>query len=188
MKSLYTKAHGPLLELKFLKLGLQWYTEIKSLPTSPDFDCISDPPKYILFNKKDKDKVFWYPLETFSGRRRNITSIHDTIRITTSPWLLKQMVVILELRMNCDVALVYMNSELDLVSGNSDLDLVSMDKYQCLKNIKNELGQLSGVYEQWTRSGGWKQWSWSCKYGQISISEEYEEWTRPVIWCIWTVN
>ena len=52
-----------------------------------------------------------------------------------------------------------MNSELDLVSGNSDLDLVSMDKYQCLKNIKNELGQLSGVYEQWTRSGEWEQWS-----------------------------
>ena len=46
--SLYTEVHEPPLHLRFYKLGLQYYTKIKFLPTNPAHDCILNP-KYQLF-------------------------------------------------------------------------------------------------------------------------------------------
>ena len=73
MESLYSEAHEPSLKLRFTKLRLQYYRE-KAIKTFGF--CM----KHIL---KDTDI--------------SLTNIHDTIQLSSPPWLLKQPVVILDL-------------------------------------------------------------------------------------------
>ena len=99
VESLYSEAYEPPLKLRFTKLGLQYYTKIKSLPTNPAHDCIFNPKQQTLFNQKEK------AIKTFGLRMKpileeadiSLTNIHDTVQLSSSPWLLKQPVVILDL-------------------------------------------------------------------------------------------
>ena len=96
VESLYSEAYEPPLKLRIIKLGLQYYCELKSLPINPDHDCIFYPKQKSLVDQKEKT------IKPFGLRMKHIleetdillTSIHDTIHLSSPPWLLKQPVVI----------------------------------------------------------------------------------------------
>ena len=54
VESLYSEAYEPPLKLRFTKLGLQYYSKIKSLPTNPAHDCIFNSKHQTLFNEREK--------------------------------------------------------------------------------------------------------------------------------------
>ena len=97
--SLYSEAYEPPLKIRFTKLGLQYYTKIKSIPTNPAYDCIFNPKNQTLFNQKEK------AIKTFGLRMKPILeeanipigNIHDSLQLSSPPWLLKQSKVILDL-------------------------------------------------------------------------------------------
>ena len=43
VESLYSEAYEPPLKLRFTKLGLQYYSKLKSLPSNPAYDCTFNP-------------------------------------------------------------------------------------------------------------------------------------------------
>ena len=99
VESLYSEAYEPPLKLRFTKLGLQYYSKIKSLPTNSAHDCISNFKHQTLFNEKEK------PIKTFGLRMKtilenaniSIKNIHDTVQLNSPPWLLEKSEVILDL-------------------------------------------------------------------------------------------
>ena len=54
VESLYSEAYEPPRKLRFTKLGLQYYSKIKSLPINPAHDCIFNSKHQTLFNEKEK--------------------------------------------------------------------------------------------------------------------------------------
>ena len=98
MESLYSEAYKPPLKLRFTKLGLQYYSKLKSLPSNPVYDCIFNPKQQNLFEEREKTiKSFGLHMKHILEDRHFITKIHDTIQLSSPPWLLKQPVVILDL-------------------------------------------------------------------------------------------
>ena len=99
VEHLYSEVYEPPLKLRIIKLGLQYYCKLKSLPTTPAHDCIFYPKQKSLFDQKEKT------IKPFGLRMKHIleeidisfTSIHDTIHLSSPPWLLKQPVFILDL-------------------------------------------------------------------------------------------
>ena len=99
VESLYSEAYEPPLKLRFTKLGLQYYSKIKSLPTNPAHDCIFNSKHQTLFNVKEK------AIKTFGLRMKpilenaniSIKNIHDTVQLNSAPWLLEKSEVILDL-------------------------------------------------------------------------------------------
>ena len=99
VESLYSEAYEPPLKLRFTKLGLQYYSKIKSLPTNPAHDFIFNSKHQTLFNKKEK------AIKTFGLRMKpilenaniSIKNIHDTVQLNSPPWLLEKSEVILDL-------------------------------------------------------------------------------------------
>ena len=95
----YSEAYEPPLEFRIIKSGLQYYCKLKSLPTNPAHDCIFYPKQKSLFDQKEKT------IKPFGLRMKHIleetdislTSIHDTIHLSSSPWLIKQPIFILDL-------------------------------------------------------------------------------------------
>ena len=98
-ESLYSEAYEPSLKLRFMKLGLQYYCKLKSLPTYPAPDCIFYPKQQSLFDQKEKT------IKPFGPRIKHLleeidislTSIHGTIHLSSPSWLLKHPVVIVDL-------------------------------------------------------------------------------------------
>ena len=99
VESLYSEAYEPPLKLSFTKLGLQYYSKLKSLPSNLADDCTFNPKQQNLFEQREKT------IKTFGLRMKHIledtvislTNIHNTIQLISPPWLLKQPVVILDL-------------------------------------------------------------------------------------------
>ena len=99
MESLYSEAYKQSLKLRFTKLGLQYYSKLKSLPSNPAYDCTFNPKQQNLFEQREKI------IKTFGLRMKNILrdtdilliNIHNTIQLSSPPKLLKQLVVILDL-------------------------------------------------------------------------------------------
>ena len=99
MESLYSEAYEPPLKLRFTKLGFQYYSKIKSLPTNSAHDCIFNSKHQTLFNVKEK------AIKTFGLRMKpilenaniSIKNIHDTVQLNCPPWLLEKSEVILDL-------------------------------------------------------------------------------------------
>ena len=91
LESLYSDAYEPPLKLRIIELGLQYYCKLKSLLTNPAHDCIFYPKQKSLFDQKEKT------IKPFDLRMKHIleetdislTSIHDTIHLSSPPWLLK---------------------------------------------------------------------------------------------------
>ena len=87
VESLYSEAYEPPRKLRFPKLGLQYYSKIKSLPTNPAHDCIFNSKHQILFNEKEK------AIKTFGLRMKpilenaniSIKNIHDTVQLNSPP-------------------------------------------------------------------------------------------------------
>ena len=85
VESLYSEAYEPPLKLRIIKLGLQYYCKLKSLPTNPTHDCIFYPKQKSLFDQKEKT------IKPFGLRMKHIleetdislTSIHDTIHLSS---------------------------------------------------------------------------------------------------------
>ena len=99
MESLYSEAYKPLLKLRVTKLGLQYYSKVKSLPSNPVYDCTFNPKQQNLFDQREKT------IKTFSLRMKHVledtdislTNIPNTIQLSFPPWPLKQPVVVLDL-------------------------------------------------------------------------------------------
>ena len=99
VESLYSEAYEPPLKLRFTKLGLQYYSKIKSLPTNLAPDCIFNSKYQTLFNEKEK------AIKTFGLRMKpilenaniSIKNIHDTVQLNSPSWLLEKSEVILDL-------------------------------------------------------------------------------------------
>ena len=99
LKSLYSEAYELSLKLRIIKLGLQYYCKLKSLPTNLAHDSIFYPKQQSLFDQKEKT------IKPFGLRMKHILeetdislpTLHDTIHLSSPPWLLKQPVVILDL-------------------------------------------------------------------------------------------
>ena len=99
VESLYSKAYKPPLKFRFTKLGLQYYSKLKSQPSNQGYDCTFNPKQQNLFEQREKT------IKTFSLWMKHIledtdislTNIHNTIQLSSSPWLLKQPAVILDL-------------------------------------------------------------------------------------------
>ena len=96
VESLYFEAYEPPLKLRIIKLGLQYYCKLKSLPTNPAHDCIFYPKQKSLFDQKEKT------IKHFDLRMKHIkeeidislTSIHDTIHLSSPPWVLKPVIIL----------------------------------------------------------------------------------------------
>ena len=99
VESLYSEAYEPPLKLRIIKLGLQYYCKLKSLPTNPAHDCIFYPKQQSLFDQKEKTiKPFGLCMKHILEETDiSLTNIHDTIHVSSPSWLLKQLVVILDL-------------------------------------------------------------------------------------------
>ena len=99
LESLYSEAYEPPLKLRIIKLGLQYYCKLKSLPTNPAHVCIFYPKQQSLFHQKEKTiKPFGLHMKHILEETDiSLTSIHDTIHLSSLPWLLKQPVIILDL-------------------------------------------------------------------------------------------
>ena len=54
VESLYSEPYEPPLKLRIIKLGLQYYCKLKSIPTNPAHDCIFYPKQQSLFDQKEK--------------------------------------------------------------------------------------------------------------------------------------
>ena len=54
VESLYSEVYEPPLKLRIIKLELQYYCKLKSLPTNPAHDCIFYPKQHSLFDQKEK--------------------------------------------------------------------------------------------------------------------------------------
>ena len=54
VESLYSEADEPPLKLWFTKLGLRYYSKIKSQPTNPAYNCIFNPKYQNIFDQKEK--------------------------------------------------------------------------------------------------------------------------------------
>ena len=90
VESLYSEAYEPPLKLRFTKLGLQYYSKIKSLPTNPAHDCIFNSKHQNLFNEKEKAiKTFGLCMKPIlENANISIKNIHDTVQPNSPPWLL----------------------------------------------------------------------------------------------------
>ena len=99
VESLYSEAYEPPLKLRFTKLGLQYYSKIKSLATNPAHDCIFNSKHQNLFNKKEKAiKTFGLHMKPIlENANISIKNIHDTVQLNSPPWLLEKSEVILDL-------------------------------------------------------------------------------------------
>ena len=99
VESLYSEVYEPPQKLRIIKLGLQYYCKLKSLPTNPAHDCIFYPKQKSLFDQKEKIiKPFGLRMKHILEKTDiSLTSIHDTIHLSSPPWLLKQPVIILDL-------------------------------------------------------------------------------------------
>ena len=97
VESLYSEAYEPPLKLRCTKLGLQYYSKIKSQPTNPAYNCNFNPKYQNIFNQKEKAiKPFGLQMKPIV-EDDNITNIHDTVQLRSPPRLLKQPVVIFDL-------------------------------------------------------------------------------------------
>ena len=99
MESLYFEADEPPLKLRFSKLGLQYNSKLKSLPSNPTNNCTFNPKQQNLLELREKT------IKSFGLRLKHIledkdisqTNIYDTIQLSSNSWLLKKSVVILDL-------------------------------------------------------------------------------------------
>ena len=99
VESLYSKAYKPPLKLRFTKSGWQYDSKLKSLPSNPAYDYTFNTKQQNLFEQREKT------IKTFSLCMKHILentdisliNIHDTIQLSSPPWLLKQPVFILDL-------------------------------------------------------------------------------------------
>ena len=97
VESFYSEAYEPPLKLRIIKLGLEYYCKLKSLPTNPAHDCIFYPKQKSLFDKKKTIKPFGLHMKHILEETDiSHTSIHDTIHLSSSSWLLKQPVISLD--------------------------------------------------------------------------------------------
>ena len=96
LESLYTEVHEPLLQIRFQKLGLQYYTKIKSLPTHLAHNCIFKPKPHPQFKQKEKAiKPFGFHTKpTLKEAEISLANIHNTIQLN---WLLKKPEIIFDL-------------------------------------------------------------------------------------------
>ena len=99
MESLYSEAYEPPLKLRFTKLGLQYYSKIKSLPTNQAHDCIFNSKHQTLFNEKEKAiKTFVLHMKPIlENANISIKNIHDTVQLNSPPWIVEKSEVILDL-------------------------------------------------------------------------------------------
>ena len=78
VESLYSEAYKPPLKLRFPKLGLQYYSKLKSLQSNPAYDCTFNPKQQNLFEqRKKKYKNIRSSHETHTGRHRHFTHKHS---------------------------------------------------------------------------------------------------------------
>ena len=99
MESLYSEAYEPSLKLRFPKLGLQYNSKLKSLLSNVTYDCTFNPKQQNLFGQRGKTiKTFRLHMKhTLEDTDISLTNIHDTIQLSSPPWLLQQPMVIFDL-------------------------------------------------------------------------------------------
>ena len=70
MESLYFEAYEPSLKLRFTKLGQQYYSKMKSLPSNLTHNCTFNPKQQNLFEQREKTikKCVEYPFIVISIR------------------------------------------------------------------------------------------------------------------------
>ena len=75
------EAHEPSLHLRLKKLGFQYYSKIKSLPTNPAHDCIFISKQQLLFNQNEKAiKPFGFHMKPILKEAEiSLTNIQDII-------------------------------------------------------------------------------------------------------------
>ena len=85
-ESLYSEAYEPLLNLKFKKLGLQYYSKLKLLPSNPAYDSTFNPKLQNLFEQREKTiKTFGLCMKyTREDTDISLTNIHNTIQLSSS--------------------------------------------------------------------------------------------------------
>ena len=97
--TLYSEAYKPPLKLRFTKLGLQYFSKLKSLPSNLAYNCISNPKHQNLFELKEITiKTFGLCMKhILEDTNISLTNIHYIIQLRFPLWLLKQPVVIHDL-------------------------------------------------------------------------------------------
>ena len=85
--SLYAVAGDPSLKFRRLKLCMNYYLKIKSLPESPCYDPVNNPPPSKLFEKSKTDPPFGIRiLPHFLQADIDPTSIDNQHERTPPPW------------------------------------------------------------------------------------------------------
>ena len=108
VESLHSKAYKPPLKLRFTKLALQFDSKLKSLLSNPAYDCTFNPKQQNLFEQREKTiKIFGLRMKhILEDTDISLTNIHDSIQLSSPPWLLKQPVVILDLNKLLKIRLI----------------------------------------------------------------------------------
>ncbi len=54
VESLYSEAYKPPVKLRFIKLGQQYYSKLKSLPFNPAYDFTFNPKRQNFLEQREK--------------------------------------------------------------------------------------------------------------------------------------
>ena len=74
VESLYSEAYEPPLKLRFTKLGLQYYSKLKSLLSNLAYDYTFNPKQQNLFEQREKTTKTFSLRRKHTGRHRHFTN------------------------------------------------------------------------------------------------------------------
>ena len=91
--SLYTEAHEAPLQLRSKKLALQYCIKLKSCPSNPAYDCISQSKYKQQFEQKERTiKPFGLRMEPILEESTiSLANVHKSIITQIPPWMIKKI-------------------------------------------------------------------------------------------------